>query len=163
LYPEIATLSTQIDFSLTSIGFFALIALNFHNVSGFDVMSASGYRYLQELARFPSGTFEYHFSKVATGLELSATTDEGELDRLYAAALSARLCYIALNGLGGCKGQIKPELERHRISLEQEFMRRRKVALDCAGWKKLAVSVRREAERIFLNVRVNECNLAQEF
>jgi len=139
-----------------------MLRMKLHKLSGFDVMSASGQKFLQELARFPSGTFENHFSQVATNLELSATTDEAELDRLYAAALSARLCYIALNGLGGCKGQIKPELERHRISLEQEFMRRRTLALNCAGWKKLSVAVRQEAERVFLSVRVNEGNLAQE-
>ena len=83
------TLSTPNGFSLTSRSFFAFIAVNFHKVSGFNVMSASGQRFLQELARFPSGTFEYHFSKIATTLELSATNDERELDRLYAAALSS--------------------------------------------------------------------------
>jgi hypothetical protein len=67
---------------------------------------------------------------------------------------------IALNGLGGCEGEIKPEREINRVRLESVFMAARDKYYASAGWKALPKSLRAPIQRIFLNVFVEEENLA---
>lgn len=125
-------------------------------------MSASGQRFLELLSAFPPGSFEYRFSGVATRLRLSAVMDYKDLDFLFEAALFARLCNVSFNGLGGYKGELKPERERFRRTVEHEFMARKARLLDCPGWKSLPISQREAAEKIFFNVLVAEANLVQD-
>ena len=82
----------------------------------------TGEAYLNELAGFPPKTFPSHFSSSATRLRLGTFLDRTELKWLYEAAFVAALCNIAINGLGGCGGRIKPEREPNRSRLEREFM-----------------------------------------
>src|ERR1017187_5308449 len=80
-------------------------------------MMTTGEEYLDELAGFPPKTFPSRFSRYATRLRLGAALDGTELRWLYEAAFGATLCNIALNGLGGCRGEIKPEREPNRRRL----------------------------------------------
>jgi hypothetical protein len=118
--------------------------------------------FLETLAEFPPNTFENRFSILATRLNLAATLDETEMTCLFWAAFVACLCNISFNGLGGCNGQIKPEGERNRIALEQEFSARRQRVLKSPGWKALPTPTRKEAAHIFLSVSVFRPNLAAE-
>jgi hypothetical protein len=70
------------------------------------------------------------------------------------------LCNIAINGLGGCGGRIKPEHEPNRRRLEREFMAARDKLYACAGWRALPPSVRHPIQIVFLRISVNEDNLA---
>jgi hypothetical protein len=70
------------------------------------------------------------------------------------------LCNIALNGLGGCGGRIKPEREPNRRRLEGEFMAARDKFYACAGWQVLSPFLRHPVQSIFLRIFVEEVNLA---
>ena len=124
-------------------------------------MKTDGQDFLQQLAGFPPKTFEGRFLKASIRLGLGADLAADELSLLYRAAFRAALCNIALNGLGGCEGQIRPEQERSRIRLEREFMTARDRIYACFGWKTLRKSQKESVERILLQVRVEERNLAQ--
>ena len=124
-------------------------------------MKADGQEFLEQLATFPPNTFEGRFLKSAIRIGLDHDLGADELSLLYRAAFRSALCNIAFNGLGGCDGQIKPEQEPTRIRLEREFMIARDRFQACAGWKKLHKSQKTSIERILLQVRVQEKNLAQ--
>ncbi len=72
------------------------------------------------------------------------------------------LCYIAINGLGGCRGEIKPEQEATRSRLEQEFMASGDKCYVTTGWKSLAVEQKAALDRILLKVFVADENLARQ-
>ena len=93
-------------------------------------------------------------------LDVRTLFKRSELDALYRAAYYATLCNIAINGLGGCGGQIKPERERNRIALEQTFMAARNDFYRTAGWKKLPHNLKAAIHRAFLLVEVAEARLA---
>ena len=124
-------------------------------------MKADGQDFLEQLASFPPNTFEGRFLKTSIHLGLGADLAADELSLLYRAAFRAALCNIAFNGLGGCDGQIKAEQEGSRVRLEREFMSARDRVYACAGWETLRQSQRQSIERILLQVRVEEKNLAQ--
>jgi hypothetical protein len=123
-------------------------------------MMTTGEQYLSELAGFPPKTFPRHFSRRATKLRLGAALDRAELRWLYEAAFMATLCNIAINGLGGCGGKIKPEREPNRRRLETEFMTARDRLHASAGWQALPPFVRHPIQSAFLRISVNEDNLA---
>lgn len=123
-------------------------------------MKTTGEEYLNELAGFPPQTFPSHFSSSATRLRLGTVLDRSELKWLYEAAFAAALCNIAINGLGGCGGTIKPEREPNRRRLEREFMAARDKLYAYAGWKALPLFMEHSIQRIFLRIFVNEDNLA---
>ena len=123
-------------------------------------MMTTGEKYLNELAGFPPKTFPNRFSSIATRLQLATAMNRTELRWLYEAAFGATLCNIALNGLGGCGGRIKPEHEPNRTRLETEFMAARDTLYACAGWQALPPFVRHPIQSTFLRISVNEDNLA---
>ena len=123
-------------------------------------MTTAGEKYLEELAGFPPKTFPSHFSSRATRLQLGTALDRTELRWLYEASFAATLCNIAINGLGGCGGRIKPEYEPNRRRLEWEFMTARDKLYACAGWRALSPFVRHPIQSSFLRISVNEDNLA---
>jgi hypothetical protein len=123
-------------------------------------MRANGQQFLDLLAAFPPMSFENDFSKTSKRLGLGRVLGLEELQLLFDAAFCAGLCNIALNGLGGCRGQIKPERELNRIHLEQGFMAARDVFYACAGWANLQPSQKASIKRIFLRVQVNKEKLA---
>ena len=120
----------------------------------------TGEEYLNELAGFPPRTFSRNFARSATRLRLDKALGRTELKCLYEAAYLAALCNIALNGLGGCNGVIKPERESNRRKLEGDFMMACDRLYACAGWRSISPFVRHPIQRIFLRVCVNEENLA---
>jgi hypothetical protein len=119
-----------------------------------------GEEYLNELSGFPPKTFPSHFSNSATRLNLGATLGQIELRRLYEAAFMAALCNIAINGLGGCGGRIKPQREPNRRRLEHDFMVARDRLYACAGWQALPPFVRNQIQHTLLRIYVNEKHLA---
>ncbi len=125
-----------------------------------ESMRTDGQNYLQELASLPPDTFENRFSRISTRLGLGRALRRESLARLFEAAFCAAMCNIAINGLGGCEGQINPSHERNRIRLEQEFMAARDQLYRSRDWRRLAKLKRDSATRVFLTVRVVEENLA---
>jgi hypothetical protein len=123
-------------------------------------MMTTGEDYLDELAGFPPKTFPRHFSRRAIRLRLGTALDGTELKWLYEAAFGATLCNIALNGLGGCGGEIKPEREPNRRRLEGEFMAARDKFYACAGWQVVSPFLRHPVQSTFLRISVDEVNLA---
>jgi hypothetical protein len=123
-------------------------------------MMTAGEEYLNGLAGLPPKTFPSRFSSSATRLRLGTVLDRTELKWLYEAAFVATLCNIAINGLGGCDGRIKPEREPNRRRLEREFMAARNKLYACAGWQALPPIVKDPIQRTFLRVSVNEDKLA---
>ena len=123
-------------------------------------MTTDGQDYLEELASLPPNTFESRFSRISTRLGLGRALSREELARLFDAAFAAALCNIAINGLGGCGGKIKPDQESNRIRLEREFMAARDALKSSSGWQRLPSSKRDSAARIFLKVLVANENLA---
>jgi hypothetical protein len=101
------------------------------------------------------------FSEIANKLALADYLTCSELSALRSAAFHATLCRIAFNGLGGCRGLIKPSRERNRIWLEQRFMAEREKVLGSVGWQRLPGFTRQSAESILLRVQVAERNLGQ--
>jgi len=120
----------------------------------------TGQEFLNELAGFPPETFPSKFSGFATRIHLGTALDATELKWLYEVAFVAALCNIAINGLGGCGGIIKPEREPHRRRLESDFMVARDELYACAGWQALPSFVKQPIQRMFLRIYVNEDNLA---
>jgi hypothetical protein len=117
-------------------------------------MKTDGEDFLDQLAGPASNGFKRRFSQISTRLGLAAVLDGSELNLLFEAALHATLCNIALNGLGGCGGEIKPERETDRINLEREFMAARDRFWASTGWKSLAAQEKGSIQRIFLTVFV---------
>jgi hypothetical protein len=123
-------------------------------------MMTTGEEYLNELAGSPPRTFPSHFACSAASLRLGTVLDRTELKWLYEAAFLAALCNIAINGLGGCGGRIKPEREPNRRRLENEFMAARDKLYASAGWQALRPLVRHPIQTVFLRISVKEDNLA---
>lgn len=125
------------------------------------VMKPDRQDFLEQLTGFPPNTFEGRFLK--TLLQFGLINDLGaeELSLVYCAAFRAALCNIAFNGLGGCQGQIRPEQEKSRIRLEQEFMIARDRFQLCPGWKTLRKSQKAVIERTLLKVVIDDKNLAE--
>jgi len=121
-----------------------------------NIMRAEGQQFLDLLAAFPPKSFESDFSKSSTRLGLGRLLQPEELSLLLDAAFYAGLCNIAINGLGGCRGQIKP----NRIRLEQEFMAARDAFFACDGWAALHAAQKGSVERIFLKIEVSKENFA---
>ena len=126
----------------------------------FGNMRKDGQDFLGSLAEFPPRTFESNFSSVSRRLGLGRLLNGSELNFLFQAAFKAALCKIAFNGLGGCGGQIKPEMERYRTKLETEFMAAKTEFFEGDGWQKLARAERAAVEELFLRVEVMENNYA---
>lgn len=123
-------------------------------------MITDGQEFLRKLEKFPPKSFEAKFLRNARRLGLHDALTGDEIRLLYRAAFRAVLCHIALNGLGGCKGLIRPDQEWNRVRLEQEFMAFRSRLFACAGWQSLLGHERERIERQFLTVEVEEENLA---
>lgn len=123
-------------------------------------MRRDGQVFLDALAAFPPRTFESNFSRISRQLGLGRALNGNELNNLYQAAFKAALCKIAFNGLGGCQGRIKPEMERYRTKLETEFMAAKAALLGSIGWNSLARAERSSVEQLFLRIEVAETNLA---
>ena len=85
-------------------------------------------------------TFEGRFSRTIKNLRLGELLCPEEVSSLYTAAFYAAACNIAINGLGGFGGEIWPEMELNRISLERAFMASRDEFCGTAGWKLLRPS-----------------------
>ena len=126
-----------------------------------EPMKNRGQEYLEQLAALPPNTFDSQFSRNASRPGLGGLLGCNELKLLYDAAFLAILCNIAFNGLGVYGGQIRPEKERTRTSLERQFMAAREVLYASPGWQALSPAKRMRAERLFLNVFVAEKNLVE--
>jgi hypothetical protein len=124
-------------------------------------MQTDGQDFLERLANKSPNNFEGRFAKTSKGLGLGGLLTADELNLLYEAALFSTLCNIAFNGLGGCEGVIKPERESTRIKLEQGFMAARDRFYASRGWKKLHAGAKGSVRRVFLNVFVQEENMAE--
>lgn len=122
-------------------------------------MKEDGQDFLDRLAGSSSNSFERRFSRLATKHGLAAALGGSELSLLFEAAVCATLCNIAVNGLGGCNGEIKPDREANRINLERAFMAARDRFRTSAGWKYLAAPEKQTIQRVFLNVFVADDNL----
>jgi hypothetical protein len=125
-----------------------------------DLPNTSGQQFLKLLGIFPEKTFEGAFTNSSTRLGLGALFDGDALALLFDAAFRARLCNIAFNGLGGCRGQIKPERELHRIHLEREFMVARDAFQATAGWQAFSEAQRWLVQSAFFHISVGEVKLA---
>jgi hypothetical protein len=123
-------------------------------------MKGNGQAFLGVLATFAPNNFAKQFSGNCSTLGLGAVLDEDELNLLYRATFDAALCNIAINGLGGCRGQIKPEREPNRIQLEWRYMAARDAFYASPGWQGLPRSVKESVNRIFLRVQVADNRLA---
>lgn len=124
-------------------------------------MNNNGQEYLEQLASLPPNTFDSQFSRNASRLGLGGLLSCSELKLLYDAAFLAILCNIAFNGLGVYGGQIRPEKENTRTSLERQFMEACDILFTSPGWQSLSAGKRWRAERLFLNVFVAETSMAQ--
>ncbi len=92
-------------------------------------------------------------------LRLGRWLDSADLTILYEAAFEAAMCNVCFNGFGGCRGEIKPELEGHRRSLETRFMEARDRLYGSPGWAELPRLVRQSIHRIFLTIYIADENL----
>ena len=124
-------------------------------------MQTDGQDFLERLVSHSPNNFEGRFAKTSKKLGLGGLLTAAELNLLYEAAFYSTLCNIAFNGLGGWGGIIKPERESTRIKLEQGFMAAREKFFASRGWKKLHARARGSVKRIFLDVFVEENNLAE--
>jgi hypothetical protein len=123
-------------------------------------MITDGQDFLQKLAKFPPNTFEAKFLRSARRMGLSEALEPEEIRLLYRASFRAVLCNIAINGLGGCGGLIRPEREANRVRLEQDFMAFRDKFFACTGWQGLLSVQRERIDQRFLTVAVAKENLA---
>ena len=122
-------------------------------------MRTDGQDFLKKLAASSPNRFDTRFASISHRVGLGSALNANELGLLYEATLAAMWCNISLNGLEGCRAEIKPEPEINRVSLEGEFMAARDRCYASAGWKALPTSQKGPIQRIFLNVFVAEDNL----
>ena len=122
-------------------------------------MKTDSHYFLETLANFPPNTFERSFSNLSLKLGLGSLLSCKDLNLLFEAAFYGALCNLALNGLGGCDGQIKPEREAHRTRLEWSFMAARGRFFGSKGWKELSPPRKVSVKRLFLRVAVAGANL----
>ena len=121
----------------------------------------NGHGFLALLAGRVTRGFTYNFARICTRLGLGDLLTADKLKQLYTAALFATPCSIAFNGLGGCEGEIKPELELQRIVLERDFMEAKANLFATPGWRALNSKLKERAERTFLRVVVDPGNLTK--
>jgi len=124
------------------------------------MIKKDGQDFLEELSEFPPNTFENTFLKITARLGLGCSLNGNELRMLYGAAFQAAICNIAMNGMGGCAGRIKPEPEANRTRLETEFMAARDRFYASPGWNNLPAAQRGMIQRILLRVYVRPEKLA---
>jgi len=124
------------------------------------LMRADGHDFLSRLENFPLNSFAGRFLANSIRLGLGAALDANELGMLHRAAFLAALCNIAINGLGGCSGEINPSREITRISLEWSFMAARDKFFASAGWRALSECHQGLIHERFLKVAVADQNLA---
>lgn len=108
----------------------------------------------------PAPPFKLRFAAIAERLSLRLWLSKVELTQLCEAAFYAALCNIAFNGLGGCRGEIKPSRETNRISLERAFMEACAEFENSIGAQALPQNVKESVRRILLSVVVVDGNLA---
>ena len=123
-------------------------------------MRTNDHDFLEELGASPADSFGGRFLRAFTRLRLDDMLETDEIELLFNAAFQAALCNIAFNGLGGCHGEIKPDNEFHRVTLETEFMEERDLLHASRGWQMLEESQRRRIHFVFLSVFVTGDNLA---
>jgi hypothetical protein len=123
-------------------------------------MRTSGRDYLETLGNCPAESFEGRFFRASSRLRLGDLLEWSEMEMLFDAAYRAALCNIAINGLGGCEGRIRPGHEYRRRMLEWEFMDQRSKLFAAPGWHHLEESQRRMITVVFLSVFVTDDNLA---
>ena len=100
-------------------------------------------------------TFESRYSRMVGKLGLRKLLCPAELSLLYTTAFYAAACNISLNGLGRLGGEVSPEMERNRLSLEWAFMAARDEFFGTAGWMALRSGQRDLIKSTFLTVQVN--------
>ena len=123
-------------------------------------MQTDGQSFLDRLAAARANGFAVRFAKISKGLGLGGSLSISEINWLYEAAFYATLCNISFNGLGGCRGQIKPGREANRVILEREFMTSRTNLWASEGWQSLPAAQKEYVKTIFLQVLVTDDNLA---
>ena len=123
-------------------------------------MEADGYEFSEELTGCSRQAFRTKFGRTARRLGLSNRLKREELNRLAEAAFLAALCNVALNGLGGCEGDIRPENEPVRRDLEGAYMNACQNFYASPGWGKLPAAQKESLRAVFLTVAVEERNLA---
>ena len=124
-------------------------------------MNEESQEFLDAVPRSIPVSFERRLDRLAARLGLERALVPEELRTLYQAAFWAAVCNIALNGWGGCGGQIKSDREYHRVFLEHAFMETRDRLFATRGWRRLPRCRQGEVRRIFLTVRVADENLAR--
>ena len=124
-------------------------------------MNADDPDFLEKAAVYSPSKFEKIISRVAVRLKLDRTLNQSELALLCQASFCAFLCNVAFNGLGVCRGKIKPEREPKRLEFEQNFMSARARLFVSCGWQRLSPAVRKRLESTLLRVEILEENLAK--
>ena len=123
-------------------------------------MDADSFDFSDELTGCSREAFRAKFGRTARRLGLNNALKRVELSRLCEAAFLAALCNIALNGLGGYAGEIRPENESVRRDLEGAYMNACRNFYLSSGWKKLPAPKKEAIRAVFLTVLVEEQNLA---
>lgn len=123
-------------------------------------MDADGYEFFEDPSGYSREAFRTRFEQTVRRLRLKNGLRREELNRLSEAAFLGALCNIALNGLGGCAGEIRPENERVRRDLESAYMDACQNFYLSSGWKKLPAAQKESIRAVFLSVVVEERNLA---
>jgi len=123
-------------------------------------MKNDGQKFLEQLARSTSDSFEGRFSFNSNRLGLGAFFSRNELTLLYEAALLARRCNEAFNGLDEGRLGLHVDLESRRNGLELGFMEARDILYASPGWQTLSPAEQASIERVFLSVSVAEDRLA---
>ena len=123
-------------------------------------MRTNGEQFLQSKANSKPGSFGQRFFTASKLLGLGSKLNQPDLLLLHDAAFRAALCNIAFNGLGGCNGQIKPQRENHRRSLETQFMNARNAFYASPAYKTLPTLLKSHVERCFLTVQISQENLS---
>ena len=123
-------------------------------------MDADSFDFSEELTGCSREAFRTKFGRTARRLGLNNGLRREELSRLSEAAFLAALCNIALNGLGGHAGEIRPENEPVRRDLEGAYMNACRNFYLSPGWKTLPAAQKEAIRAVFLTVVVEEKNLA---
>lgn len=123
-------------------------------------MDPDAYAFSGELSGCSRTAFRTKFGRTARRLGLTNGLKRAEINRLAEAAFLGALCNIALNGLGGCAGEIPRENEPVRRDLEGAFMNACQNFYLSPGWRKLPAAQQKSIRAVFLTVAVDERNLA---
>ncbi len=123
-------------------------------------MDTEGYGFSEESSSCSREVFRTRFERTVRRLGLNNELRREDLNRLAEAAFLGALCNIALNGLGGHDGEIRPENEPVRRDLEGAYMNACRNFYLSPGWKKLPAPKKEAIRAVFLTVLVEEQNLA---